>query len=925
MTAVFLKLVELGLQAIPLILAVVVFRLLLKPAPKWVRVLLWGMVGLRLVCPFSIESALSLIPRTEPISSALSSGFQPTSGTVIEPEIPATSPVLPPASLPETTAGNPMETLVLVLSFIWLAGMVGMLLYAGVSYFRLRQRVSTAVRMQNPQVDVFQSEFVSSPFVMGLFRPRIYLPYHLEEPVQQAVLAHESAHIARRDHWWKPLGFLILAVYWFHPLVWLAYLLFCRDLELACDEKVIRRMEGVQRADYSQALLMASVHPKAISACPLAFGEVGIRQRVQAVLHYRKPAFWVVLLALIGCGAVAVGFLTNRPDKLSLEETAGRYTAAVQESISRNGEEIAFTLPEAFPDGVTVNLHLAGRGEYEGGFTSSLHFLEEEEGSWRAGETYRIPDDPAYVELNLDLFFTGADGEKADKTIDLLAVLSSDASSETSAVGSPAENVTVSSVQLPNGMELRLVLTEGRTFSQDETVPGGGIYPENAQGSYVLQVWREEEMLSQLKEELLPLSGDGSTLNFAPDFSIALADYNGDGQQDFALSQWLSGSNSICLLFSVDETGSLSVLPVEGTLMVSGQEFSPLFAMEEPDCFSFDQYDSEKGTLVGRLARWDGQKFVVEERPAAVLSAASAGECIRQVLDSLTLYEDNTVSFSLPPEIPVSEDGKTQLTINLSATFSDEPGSFSVQSLLDWETGWTGGQVYRGTLDTERGRLTDVTLSVFFMTEEDPGLYHQYAGGSMELTPPFSYGKPAGYTPPSVEIARAEDKTLLTYTLTDGQKVTLSLKLPDALRVEVPAEQVGPYDLLLTRNGTAVGMVSLWGLGTTDEAVLETVAGSDDLPMPVFSTVALSNHAGYEEYQVQQRSETGATATAKYVWQDLSASSGDAASLPWQSQDCVLAYDWQILPFFVEIRMEEGICTDSQLETLARELAWMVP
>lgn len=309
MSDVFLKILNMSISAGWLVLAVVVLRLVLKKAPKWVNMLLWGIVAVRLICPFTIESIVSLIPSAETIPSDIGLSQSPTINSGITAFNSTVNPVLSQISSP--TPGdsiNPMQVAIFVGTVLWLLGVGVMLLYAAVSYLRLRRQLTTAVRYQD---NVFQSENVASPFVLGIFRPKIYLPFQMDEQNLEPVLRHERTHIARRDHWWKPLGFLLLAIHWFNPLMWLAYILLCRDIELACDEKVIKVLDQQQRADYSQALLSCSIRRRTIAACPLAFGEVGVKARIKSVLHYKKPAFWAILLAVVVCIALAACFLTD--------------------------------------------------------------------------------------------------------------------------------------------------------------------------------------------------------------------------------------------------------------------------------------------------------------------------------------------------------------------------------------------------------------------------------------------------------------------------------------------------------------------------------------------------------------------------------------------------------------------------------------
>ena len=310
MAAVFLKLLNLSISASWLVLAVLVLRLISKRSPKWMNVLLWGIVALRLVLPFSIESALSLIPSAETVSPAAVQ-FDPaptiTSGVSIIDN--AVNPSLSEhfAAVP-TASVNPLYVWTEIAGWVWLIGLGAMLLYALVSYLRLRRRVSVSLPVQD---HIYLCDAISSPFILGVVKPHIYLPSGLDEVQRQNVLAHEQAHLARRDHWWKPLGFALLAVYWFNPVLWLAYTLLCRDIELACDERVIRTMDESAVKTYSTVLLACSMPRKAVITCPLAFGEIGVKERVRNALHYKKPAFWVVAASVAVCVVVAVCFLTN--------------------------------------------------------------------------------------------------------------------------------------------------------------------------------------------------------------------------------------------------------------------------------------------------------------------------------------------------------------------------------------------------------------------------------------------------------------------------------------------------------------------------------------------------------------------------------------------------------------------------------------
>ena len=309
MSELFLKIVNMSISASWVVVAVLALRFCLKKAPKWVNVLLWGIVAVRMVFPFSIESVLSLIPSAETISPTIMMEQSPSVQTGVPALNHVINPVIRGSFTPAPGASaNPLQIWIPVLTGIWLFGIAALFLYSAVSYWRLRRKVCEAVILRD---NIYQSENVCSPFVLGIIRPKIYLPYHMDSREMGHVIAHEQTHICRRDHWWKPLGFLLLTTHWFNPLMWLSYILLCRDIELACDEKVIKKMSNEQRADYTQALVACSVDRRLIATCPLAFGEIGVNERVKSVMNYKKPAFWIVLASVIVCAVIAVCFLTN--------------------------------------------------------------------------------------------------------------------------------------------------------------------------------------------------------------------------------------------------------------------------------------------------------------------------------------------------------------------------------------------------------------------------------------------------------------------------------------------------------------------------------------------------------------------------------------------------------------------------------------
>ena len=337
MNELFLKIINMSISASWLVLAVLILRFVLKKAPKWINVLLWGIVAIRLICPFSFESPLSLIPSAETIPLNIGMDSTPTINSGISAINNAVNPIISQSNTPMAGASiNPLQITIGIYEYIWIFGMIALALYTAISYWRLHRKVDTAVRYKD---NIFQSENVSSPFVFGIIKPRIYLPFKMNGQDLEHVVAHEHAHIRRKDHWWKPFGFLLLTIHWFNPLMWMAYVLLCRDIELACDEKVIKELGNEQRGDYTQALVACSVNRRMIAACPLTFGEVGIKERVKSVMNYKKPALWVIIIAVIVCVGVAVCFLTNpKQDSYTLRIVV---PAGSQEEFVYTDEEVS--------------------------------------------------------------------------------------------------------------------------------------------------------------------------------------------------------------------------------------------------------------------------------------------------------------------------------------------------------------------------------------------------------------------------------------------------------------------------------------------------------------------------------------------------------------------------------------------------------
>ncbi len=310
MSELFLTVLNMSIAASWIVLCVFLLRIIFKKAPKWINILLWGIVAVRLVCPFSFESVLSLIPSAQTVNPSvliseapeINTGFE-TVDNIINPVISETVTAIEPEK-----SVNTFKLSVLFFSKIWLVGVGLMLLYALVSYIKIKNSVREATREKQ---NIFICEKNKTPFILGIIKPKIYLPSDLTQQDAELVISHEKAHIKRKDYIWKPLGFLLLSLHWFNPLIWIGYAMLCRDIELACDEKAVKDLDKDKRADYSQALLTCSVSRRVIGACPLAFGEVSVKERVKTVLNYKKPAFWVIILSVVAVIAAFVCFLTN--------------------------------------------------------------------------------------------------------------------------------------------------------------------------------------------------------------------------------------------------------------------------------------------------------------------------------------------------------------------------------------------------------------------------------------------------------------------------------------------------------------------------------------------------------------------------------------------------------------------------------------
>ncbi len=352
MEGIFVKLLNMSVSASGFILIAVLLRALLKRSPKWIHCLLWGLVAVRLVCPLSFESSFSLAPRADFVEAKL--GVQSEDGRYMNSATDVSKALNDDLDNAQNknlaNEGNAdRQGDWKKISWTWFVGAVLLLSYAAISYLRFRKKVQASVRLRD---GIYVCDNIRTPFILGVIRPGIYLPSDMDEVQTDNVIAHERAHLSRLDQVWKPLGYCLLAVYWFNPLCWLAYVLFCRDMELACDEKVIRDMDVEDKKVYSRVLLSFSDPSHRIAAGPLAFGEIGVKKRIQSVLNYRKPAFWMVGLAILALVVTSLCFLTNPKAANDPVQTMGTAEYQLPDGLeAESADDLTIFTPNAYKVG----------------------------------------------------------------------------------------------------------------------------------------------------------------------------------------------------------------------------------------------------------------------------------------------------------------------------------------------------------------------------------------------------------------------------------------------------------------------------------------------------------------------------------------------------------------------------------------------
>ena len=395
MGAVFLKVLNMSITAGWFILAVLCIRLLFRKIPKWMNCLLWGVVAIRLICPFSIESPFSILSSTEPIkSSAVVEGEVRNDIPSIDSRLTIVQNTINPM-LTETFAYNesdsvaPLQAVTYAAGLIWCCGMVLLIICALGSAVKLHKLVREAVCVRD---NIYICDAVKSPFILGIFRPRVYLSSALRESEMDYILAHESAHLKRKDHWWKALGYLLLCIYWFNPLCWMAYSLLCKDIELACDEKAAKNMTFHEKKEYSKVLLSCAGQRSMIMVCPLAFGEVGVKERVKSVLNYKKPTLWIMIATAAVLVILTVCFFSYFTKEYQIRITI---PAGSTEPVCYSDEEIS-------PKGNTLTFYA---GEGLGDTEIKLLPIEVREENAYDETTYITPGMPVTMDVEKGAWF----------------------------------------------------------------------------------------------------------------------------------------------------------------------------------------------------------------------------------------------------------------------------------------------------------------------------------------------------------------------------------------------------------------------------------------------------------------------------------------------------------------------------------------
>lgn len=656
MEKLFFSVLNMSLTASYVILFILLVRLPLKKAPKSVSYALWGVAAFRLLCPFSFESIFSLLPSVPSAGAApipQAAFFQQSAGIAGGGAGPA---AVPSASLsPAASVGTgSAQFLTRIGAYVWIIGVVSMLIYSAASVLILKRRLKNA---RNAEPGVFVADNLKTPFVLGVFRPKIYLPAGLTEEERGYIIRHERTHILRFDHIVKPFAFLILTIHWFNPLVWAAFFLMSADMELSCDERVIREMGfGIKKA-YSSSLLSLSTGKRTVNGGPLAFGEGNVKGRIKNVLHYKRPAFRLIGISVTAALLVGIGLAANPKSMAAEKSTAAQEMYACRTQYVGDNSSVVniadrLPVPDALARGrISLSTDRVPYG------VETAYRTTAEEIEYYSDESHQEAFDRNAVLMfalikNADsVVFSLSDGEKtvsltrtrewANSAMGRDVWAGSDTPDRFSALYDETEEKFTESYKkqkqpvslteftaaegtaaLAGGekISVRLVMTDGKYFDQNYAGYGGGIYPENYQGSYEIRVLNSGgELLSKIGFQ----SNEWPEANFPGKFTLLFGDYNGDGNPDFSIGQWGSSSMSLYQIYTVLPDGTVKKISGEDISHLS-HDFSVKFDQDNGSGFSARTYNNATGETKAVHYSWDKQKGTFYE------SASSPSEAGRQ-------------------------------------------------------------------------------------------------------------------------------------------------------------------------------------------------------------------------------------------------------------------------------------------------------
>lgn len=618
------------------IIFVMLVRLLLKKSPKVISYALWGVAAFRLLCPFSFESIFSLLPAsTTPIPQDIAYQQSPQIISGIAAVDTYVNSFLP---LPSAAASvNPLQIYIRIGAIVWILGVAAMLVYSISSVLILKRHLKSA---QYTEQNVYKADNLKTPFVLGIFKPKIYIPAGLAAEEKSYIIRHEQTHIRRFDHIIKPCAFLVLSIHWFNPLVWIAFVLMSTDMELSCDERVIREMGGEIKKAYSSSLVSLASGKRIINGSPLAFGEGNVRGRIKNVLNYKKPAFWIVTVAVITVACVGIGLIANPTasagdennyakeiyqyrtqyvgdnskvvhiaDKLPVPDTLTRIQVRLFTDHTPYGVEVSYnTTPEAralffdtdnqtvFDQNSILMFALIKNADYidfvlnDGENKSSIQRTREwadnnmEKDVWETSATF-----DSFTSLYSEISNKFSNNYKNQKQP---VTLTNFVTTENTATLADGKNISV-----------RLVMTDGKYFDEEYAGAGGGIYPENYQGSYEIQILDSDGKLISKTD----FENEGQPANFAGRFNLLFDDYNNDKNPDFSIGQWGSSNMNVYQLYTVMPDGTMKKISRE-SFAHSSHDFSVKFEKDKGSGFYAQFYNNAIGETVTTHYVWDKNK-----------------------------------------------------------------------------------------------------------------------------------------------------------------------------------------------------------------------------------------------------------------------------------------------------------------------------